>query len=49
LWGLGFELRALHQPFFCDGVFWDRILHTICPGWPWTTICGCEPPRPSPK
>jgi hypothetical protein len=27
----------LHQPFFCDGYFWDRVFWTICPGCLQTT------------
>jgi hypothetical protein len=27
------DLQPLHQPFFVMGVFWHRVLQTICPGW----------------
>jgi hypothetical protein len=39
---LGFELRAspwaTPPALFCDGIFWDRVSQTICPGWLRTTI-----------
>jgi hypothetical protein len=47
---LGFELRALcmlsrHSTtwatlpaLFCVGDFWDKVLWTICQGWPWAEI-----------
>jgi hypothetical protein len=38
VWTQGLHLGPLHQSFLCDGVFWDRVLQTICLGWPWTTI-----------
>jgi hypothetical protein len=25
--------------------FWDRVSHTICPGWLWTVILWCLPPE----
>jgi hypothetical protein len=31
-------LESVHQPFLCDGCFWDRVSWTICPGWLWTLI-----------
>jgi hypothetical protein len=31
-------LEPLHQPFFCEGFFWDRVLWTICLGWLWNLI-----------
>jgi hypothetical protein len=37
-WTQGLYLKPLHQPFFCDGFFWDRILPTICRGWLRTAI-----------
>jgi hypothetical protein len=43
-----FELRAntlshstspfFVMGFFCGGIFWDRVLQTICLGWLWTVI-----------
>jgi hypothetical protein len=40
---LGFEIKAYtlshsSNPFFCIGYFQDRVLQTICSGWPWTTV-----------
>jgi hypothetical protein len=32
VWTQGLHLEALHQSFFCDGIFQDRVLETICPG-----------------
>jgi hypothetical protein len=37
-WTQGFHLELVHQPYFCDGSFRDRVLQTICLGWLWTTI-----------
>jgi hypothetical protein len=31
-WTQGLPLGPLHQPFFCDGFFWDRVSQTILPG-----------------
>jgi hypothetical protein len=38
VWTQGLHLDPLHQPFFCDGFFWDRVSRTICLGWLQTTI-----------
>jgi hypothetical protein len=38
VWTQGLHLELLYHPFFCDGVFQDRVLQTICPGWLWTMI-----------
>jgi hypothetical protein len=37
-WTQGLHLEPLHQPFFCVGLFWDRVLRTICPYWLQTSI-----------
>jgi hypothetical protein len=37
-WTQDLHFEPLHQPFFCDGYFWDRILETICLGWLQTAI-----------
>jgi hypothetical protein len=37
--GLMFARQAFSQPcFFVMGFFQDKVLCTICPGWPWTLI-----------
>jgi hypothetical protein len=33
IWTHSLHLKPLHQSFLCDGVFRDRVLWTICPGW----------------
>jgi hypothetical protein len=39
VWTQGIHLEPLyHQPFFGDGLFWDRVSWTICLGWLWTKI-----------
>jgi hypothetical protein len=37
-WTQGLHLEPLHQPFFDDGFFQDRVSQTISPGWLWTVI-----------
>jgi hypothetical protein len=32
-WTQGLHLEPLHQLFFCDGFFRDRVSGTICQGW----------------
>jgi hypothetical protein len=38
-WGLNSEPHSTTWTLFCVGYFWDRVLWTICPGWPqsWTS------------
>jgi hypothetical protein len=38
VWTQGLHFEPLHQPFFCDGVFRDRVYWTICLGWLWTAV-----------
>jgi hypothetical protein len=38
IWTQGLHLEPLHQPSFVIVYFWDRVLWTICLGWPWTAI-----------
>jgi hypothetical protein len=38
VWTQGLHLEPLHQPFFCDGIFQDRVSWTICLDWFWTVI-----------
>jgi hypothetical protein len=37
-WIQGLYPELLHQPFFCEGCFWDRVSGTICPSWLRTMI-----------
>jgi hypothetical protein len=37
-WTQGLHFEPLHQPFFCDGFFHDRVSKTICPSWLQTMI-----------
>jgi hypothetical protein len=37
-WTQGLHLEPLHQPYFCEGFLWDKVLQTICLGWLWTAI-----------
>jgi hypothetical protein len=37
-WIQGLHLDPLHQPYFCDGLFWDRVSRAICLGWLQTEI-----------
>jgi hypothetical protein len=32
-WIQGLHFETLHQPFFCERLFWERISRTICLGW----------------
>jgi hypothetical protein len=34
----GLHLEPLHQSYFCDGIFQDRVLRTVWTGWLWTEI-----------
>jgi hypothetical protein len=34
----GLYLEPLHQPLYCDGLFWARGSWSICLGWPQTSI-----------
>jgi hypothetical protein len=40
IWDLnsGPTCQATLPDLFCYGFFWDRVLWTVCPGWPRTTI-----------
>jgi hypothetical protein len=38
VWTQSLHLEPLHQPYFCDEFFRDRISRTICLGWLWTVI-----------
>jgi hypothetical protein len=38
VWTQSLPLEPLHQPFFCNGLFWNMVSQTICPGWLWTSI-----------
>jgi hypothetical protein len=33
VWTQGLHPEPLHQPYFCDGYFWDKVSQTICWGW----------------
>jgi hypothetical protein len=37
-WTQGLHLEPLHQPFFVEGFFRDRVSWIVCPGWLWTVI-----------
>jgi hypothetical protein len=37
-WTPVLHLEPLHQPFFCEGFFQDRVSQTICPHFLWTAI-----------
>jgi hypothetical protein len=38
VWTQGLHLEPLHQPFFVMGFVQDRVVWTICLGWPQTMI-----------
>jgi hypothetical protein len=38
IWTHGLHLEPLHQSYFCDGFFWDRVSQTISLGWLQTVI-----------
>jgi hypothetical protein len=37
-WTQGLHLEPLHQPYFCERFFRDKVLRTICLGWVQTMI-----------
>jgi hypothetical protein len=37
-WTQGLLLEPFHQPYLCEGFFWDRVSWAVCPGWVWTSI-----------
>jgi hypothetical protein len=44
IWTQGLHLKPLHQSFFSDGFFQDRVLWTVCPGWLQTLILLIQSP-----
>jgi hypothetical protein len=32
-WTQGLHLEPVHHPFFCGGIFQDRVSQTVCLGW----------------
>jgi hypothetical protein len=38
IWTRDLHLEPLHQSFFCEGFFWDKVSWTISLGWLWTKI-----------
>jgi hypothetical protein len=38
VWTRGLHLESLHQFFFVEGFFQDRVSQTTCLGWLWTMI-----------
>jgi hypothetical protein len=38
VWTQDLHLEPLHQPYFHEVLFWDRVSQTICQGWHQTEI-----------